>query len=133
MFVLTCTVAFPLHNYTFSRAFNVFAWAFGSLATAFSGRAVWLQAAQIAHYIAHIDSRGVDFRSGSKKRARDIFFAWDQIAAVQHKRSPAGQFYSVLGKDKRSVEFTVFTFFRPKKLALQIAAHANQSGHEIKL
>jgi hypothetical protein len=133
MVVLTFTMAFPLHHYTLSRALHVFGWGSGSLATAFSGRAMWIQAVQMAHYVAHLDFRGLDFRFGSKHHTRDIFFAWNQIAAVQHKRTPGGQSYCVVGKDKRSVEFTAFTFFHPKKLALQIAAHINQSLQEIKL
>jgi hypothetical protein len=133
MIVLAFTVAFPFSHYTFSRALNVFAWAFGALSTAFCARAMWMQASQIAHYVAFLDARGVDFRFGAKQNKQDVFFAWDQIAVVQRKKSPAGKFYCVIGKDKRSAEFTVFNFLRPKKLATQIAAHIGQSVQGIKL
>jgi hypothetical protein len=133
MLVLTLTVAFPLHHYTVGRAINVIEWAFGTLATALSGAAMFRQASQMAHYFALVDELGVDFRFGRKQNKRDIVFVWDQIAAVQHRSSPAGKSYTVVGKDKRTVEFTVFTFFRPKKLALKIAAHINQPIQEIKL
>jgi hypothetical protein len=133
MVVLAITMAFPFGHYTFGHALNVFAWAFGALSTAFCGRAMWMQGAQIAYYVAYLDERGVDFRFGSKQNKQDIFFAWDQIATVQRKRSPAGKFYCVIGRDKRSAEFTVFTFFHPKKLAMEIAEHTGQPIQEIKL
>jgi len=133
MLVLTFTVTFPLHDYTFSRFINVLEWAFGTLATVLCGAAMFNQASQMAHYVALVDDLGVDFRFGRKQNKRDIVFVWDQIAAVQHKSSPAGKSYIVVGKDKRTVEFTVFTFFRPKKLALAIAAHINHPIQEIKL
>jgi hypothetical protein len=132
MIVLSINVALPFRHYTFSRGLNVFAWAFGALSTAFCGRAMWRQASQIAHYVAFLDDRGVDFRFGAKQDRQDIFFAWDQIAAVQLKRSPAGKFYCVIGKDKRSAEFTVFNFLRPRKLAMQIAAHIGQPIQDVK-
>jgi hypothetical protein len=133
MLVLTFTVTFPLRHYTLSRSINVLEWAFGTLATALCGAAMFSQASQMAHYVALVDELGVDFRFGRKQNKRDIVFVWDQIAAVQHKSSPAGKSYTVVGKDKRTVEFTVFTFFRPKELALAIAAHINQPIQEVKL
>jgi len=128
-FVLTITVAFPLHGYTFTRVINVFEWAF---ATAFSGWAMWIQASQMSHYVAVLDASGVDFRFGSKKNKRDIVFVWDQITAVQHKRSAAGKSYRVVSTDERVVEFTVFTFAHPKKLATQIAKFSNRPIQELK-
>jgi cytochrome c biogenesis protein CcdA len=132
MLVFTFTVAFPLHGYTITRAINVFEWAFGTLATALSGAAMFTQSRQMSHYVAVLDAHGVDFRFGSKKNRRDIMFAWDQIAAVQHKRSPAGKSYCIVATDKRKVEFTVFTFFHPKKLAGRIAIISNRPIQEIK-
>jgi len=132
MLVFTFTVAFPLHGYTFTRAINVFEWAFGTFATAFSGWAIWIQAMQMSHYIAIVDANGVDFRFGSKKNKRDIAFAWDQIAAVQHKRSPAGKSYSIVATDKRTIEFTIFTFMHPRKLTYEIAKFSNQPILELK-
>lgn len=126
MLVLTITVVFPLRSYTFTRAINVFEWSFGTFATAFSGWAMWIQASQMSHYAALLDAQGVDFRFGSTKNKRDITFAWDQIAAVQRKRSPAGKSYSIMAADKRMVEFTIFTFSHPQKLADQIAKFSNR-------
>jgi hypothetical protein len=132
MLVLTFTVAFPLDHYTFSRALNVFGWAFGTLAAGLCSAGMFMQGSQMAHYVALVDELGVDFRFGSKRNKRDIVFVWDQIAEVRHKTSPAGKSYAVVGKDKRIVEFTAFTFFRPKKLALKIAEHINQPIQEAK-
>jgi hypothetical protein len=44
----------------------------------------------MAGYRVMLDSRGVNFNLGTKKKPSDLFLAWDQIAAIKHKpsRSP---------------------------------------------
>jgi hypothetical protein len=86
---------------------------------------------EMTFYEARLDELGVDFRLGSRKHPHVQFFAWDQIAAVRHKRTPMNEYYAVIAKDHRLADFTMYTFFRAKKLARQIAARAGQSVEEI--
>jgi hypothetical protein len=125
MFVFTCTIALPLHDYDLTRGARLFGWAFSTLCTGLFGWALWMQAVRMAHYIARIDHLGVDFRFGSKKDTRDYYFTWDQIAAVKHKKMVDNTYY-VVGKDNFSVQFTMYTFFQPKKVAMRIASRMNQ-------
>jgi hypothetical protein len=125
-FVFTCTIAFPLRGYDLGRGVRVFGWAFGTLCTGLFGWALWVQAVGMAHYVARLDALGVDFRFGSKKNTRDYYFTWEQIAAVKHKKMVDSTYY-VVGKDNFSVQFTIYTFFRPKKLAVRIAEQVGQT------
>jgi len=117
----------PKHQ-SFWTIFGGVQWAGGAYCFALMGLQMWRTGVRTAHYQARLDSRGVDFRLGTKKKPITQFFGWDEIAAIMHKRQPMSEFYAGIGKDKRSVTFTIFTFFRPKKLARLIAA---QSGRTI--
>ena len=120
----------PRHN-LFLTALDAIMWAIGAFYTALLGVGMYRTGLQMTYYEARLDARGVDFRLGSRKEPYVQFFSWDQIAAVKHERMPTDQYYAVIGKDHRVAEFTMYTFFRAKKLARQIAARAGQSIEEI--
>jgi hypothetical protein len=60
-------------------------------------------------------------KPGTKKNPSDLFFAWDQIAAIKFKRIGNAQQVYVLGKDGSEARLSSYTFFRPKKIARLIA------------
>jgi hypothetical protein len=128
--VMTFSTLFPLHGYTLGRALQVFWWALGSWLSASMGAALCRLGLKMANCEARLDSRGVDFRLGSQKDTREQFFAWDQIAAIKHKRI-INPYYAIVGKDEQLVEFTAYTFFRAEKLAREIASQAGQPIQEI--
>ena len=97
-FVVTCTIAFSLHDYDSSRGVRVFGWAFSTLCTGLFGWVLWMQAVAVAHYAARLDDRGVDFCFSSKKNTRDYYFKWDEIAAVRHKK---GRQYVLRGGERQ--------------------------------
>jgi hypothetical protein len=126
MLIMMLTVPFPLSDYNFHRlegvvGWGISAWFFGYLCTV-----LWKLAFKMAHAEAKLDSRGVDFRLGTKTKSEELFLAWDQVAAIQYERFGNNQCYSILGKDDSYVKYTSYTFFRPKKLAQLIAARAGQ-------
>jgi len=63
----------------------------------------------------------VNFNLGTKKKPSDLFLAWDQIAAIRHKRVGNAQQYTVQGRDGSEARFSSYTFFRPRKVARLIA------------
>jgi hypothetical protein len=130
--VLTLTIIFPLHAYTWPRAASILEWGFGTMFSALLGLNMLAQSFKMAHSKASLDERGVDFRLGTRNHSVEVFFAWDQIAAVKYKRMAGNNYYAVVGKDNRHIEFTAYNFFRPKKLASQIAACAGQTIEEFK-
>ena len=74
-----------------------------------------------ANYKVTMDSNGAMFNLGTKKQPSDLFLAWDQIAAIRHKRVGNAQQYWVIGRDGSEARFSSYTVFRPKKVARLIA------------
>lgn len=101
--------------------YNAFWWGFGTLAFGYGCPRLWMLSRAMAVYKVTLDGRGVNFNLGTKKKPSDLFLAWDQIAAINHKRVGNAQQYYVQGKDGSEARFSSYTFFRPKKLARLIA------------
>jgi hypothetical protein len=101
--------------------YNAFWWGAGALAFGYGCPWLWKLSRAMANYRVMLDSRGVNFNLGTKKQPSDLFLAWDQIAAIKHKRVGNAQQYYVLGKDGSEARFSSYTFFRPKKVARLIA------------
>jgi hypothetical protein len=104
--------------------YNAFWWGFGALAFGYACPWLWKLSRGMAVYKVTLDSRGVNFNLGTKKRPSDLFLAWDQIAAIKRKRVGNAQNYYVLGKDGSEAIFSSYTFFRPRKVARLIADRA---------
>jgi hypothetical protein len=130
MLLMTGMMLFPLHNFTFHRVEGVIGWGFSTWCFGLMCPALWKLAFKMSYAEAKLDSRGVDFRLGTKKSPQELFLAWDQVASIQHKRVGNNQCYSIQGKDDSYVKYTSYTFFRPKKLARLIATRANQPIQE---
>jgi hypothetical protein len=75
----------------------------------------------MAGYRVLLDSRGVNFNLGTKKKPSDLFLTWDQVSAIKHRRVGNAQQYFVQGADGSEARFSSYTFFRPKKVARMIA------------
>ncbi len=101
--------------------YNALWWGLGALAFGYSCRRFWKLSRAMANYRVTLDSRGAMFNLGTKKQPSDLFLAWDQIAAIRHKRVGKTQQYWVIGKDGSEARFSSYTFFRPKKVARMIA------------
>lgn len=85
---------------------------------------MWAQGGRMAFYEVDFGADGLRFRLGTQQNPQEQFFAWDDIAAVEYKRIVNIQSGSVVGKDNSLVEFSSYTFFRPKKLVKLIAARS---------
>jgi hypothetical protein len=85
---------------------------------------MWTQGDRMAFYQVSFESEGVRFRLGTESSPQEQFFSWDQIAAVEYKRIVNIQSGAVVGKDNRLVQFSSYTFFRPKTLVNLIASRS---------
>ncbi len=115
---------FPLSDFTNDRGWSGFRWAISALALGFMCARLWNLSQAMAGYEVRLDSRGAEFILGTKKRPSSLLLAWDQIAAIKHKRVGNAQQYWVEGTDGSEARFSSFTFFRPKKVARIIAERA---------
>jgi ABC-type sugar transport system permease subunit len=122
---------FPLRGFNFHRLITVISLIASGGVMFVIALQMWGLGIGMGFYEARLDSGGVHFRFGSKERPNEQSFAWDQIASINHKRVAKYQYFAVAGKDDRVVEYTSYTFFRPKKLSRLIAARAGQSIQEI--
>jgi hypothetical protein len=111
--------------------YNFFWWSAGALAFGFGCPRLWKLARAMAHHKVTMDFRGVMFNLGTKKQPADLFLAWDQIAAITHKRVGRAQQYNVVGKDGSEARFTSYSFYRPKKVARLIAERTGLPIQEV--
>jgi len=101
--------------------FSALRWGVAALAFGYACPRFWKLSRAMANHKAMMDARGVMFNLGTKKQPADLFLAWDQIAAISHKRVGNAQQYWVIGRDGSEARFTSYTFYRPKKVAHLIA------------
>ena len=97
--------------------YNALWWGAGALAFGYGRPWMWKLSRAMANYRVTMDIRGVVVNLGTKKQPSDLFLAWDQIAAIRHKRIGNAQQYWVIGRDGSEARFSSHTFFRPKKVA----------------
>lgn len=97
--------------------YNALWWGLGAFAFGYGCPWMWKLSRAMANYKVAMDGRGVMFNLGTKKQPADLFLAWDQIAAIWHKRVGNAQQYYVQGRDGSEARFSSYTFFRPKLVA----------------
>lgn len=114
-------MVFSVLSSSAGNALNAAQWGFGALALGYMCTWLWKMGRGMAGYQVLFDSRGVTFNLGTKKKPSDLFIAWDQVAAIYHKRVGNAQQYIVQGKDGSEARYSSYTFFRPKKVARMIA------------
>jgi hypothetical protein len=103
------------------NALSAAQWGFGALAFGYMCTWLWKLGRNMLGYKVTLDSRGVNFNLGTKKKPADLFMAWDQIAAIRYGRNANLQQCVVQGTDGSEARFSNYTFFRPKKVARMIA------------
>jgi hypothetical protein len=131
MVLILFTTIFPVHDYSVHAALTVMQICVGIFFSASLAAHMWTLGEKMAHYQARLDERGVEFRLGTKGSPAETFFGWGEIAAVQHKKIVNRQWYGVLAKDRREVEFTGYTFFRGEKLVREVAGRAGVGISEV--
>jgi hypothetical protein len=114
-----------IHHLSFWLLYGILQWSACAYYMIPLGWSLLKHARSVGHFRAKLDEIGVEFRLGSRKKPDNAFFAWDQIATVNERRSPSYHYYSVVAKNGESVEFTSLIFLRPNQLAREIARRAN--------
>lgn len=104
----------------------------GFAITAVVGMQMWAIGIRMGFYQVSFDGDGARFRLGSKKNPEVLLFPWDRITGVLYKRAVNTQYGSVVALDGSSVQFSSYTFFRPKKLLRLIAERSGQSIQQMK-
>jgi hypothetical protein len=121
---------FPFSALNAARGWSALRWALSALAMGTMCPWLWKLGRAMAGYQVRLDGRGVDFVLGTKKSPSNLFLAWNQIAAIKHKRVGNVQQYWVQGTDGSEARYSSYTFFRPKKVSRLIAARAGVTIQE---
>ncbi len=112
--------------------YSVVAWAFTTLSCGLMSLWLFRQGRRMSYNHALLNAAGIEFHYGPKRTPRKFFLAWAAINAIRTWRLPHGQAYRVETSSENFVEFSSYTFFRPKKLAMLIAQRTNCAIERIK-
>lgn len=124
MLLMVFSLLFLQGSINFGNVIAASQWGLGALSMLLMCRWVWNMGRAMAEYRIKLESRGITFNLGTKKRPSDLFLPWDQITAIKRQRIGNTQQFSVEARDGSEARFSAYTFFRPRTVALQIAERA---------
>lgn len=124
MTVLACSSLFPLRLLNVERLATAGLWAMGAWIMAMGYVYLWRQGRVMSFCSVLLDDHGAHFKLDGTRDSSEFFLPWNQIAEVRHKRTPEAEKFMILGADTRTVTFTSYSFYRPRKVARAIAERA---------
>jgi hypothetical protein len=124
MMLMVISLLFPLRAITLMRVFAAVQWGLGGFLMCMMCPWLWKWCTRMLGFSVKLDARGVDFNLGTKKQPRELFMAWENVAAVQQKRSGNVWEFTIVAKDGGWASYTSYSFFRSKHVARTIAERA---------
>lgn len=118
------SLLFPLSAITFMAVLDAAQWILGGVMMCAICPWLWGWCSGMLSVNVKLDAKGVDFNLGTKKKPDEFFMAWDQVTAVQQKRTGKVWEYVILGKNGDYASYSSYTFFRATHVARKIAEHA---------
>lgn len=134
-FISICMVLYVFSIFSsgfgLSNLFSAMVWALSAFSIGYMCPWLWKMASSMSAHRVMLDTHGVTFKLGTKKKPVDVFLAWDQIAALWHERINNAHYYFVQSTDGSEVRFSSYTFFRPKKVVRLISARTGLAIQEV--
>ena len=130
LLLLAMSFLFPLSDLTLDRGRSASLWVLRAMIAGFASPWLWSLGRDMAGYQIQLNSRGVEFKLGTKKKPADLFLAWSQIADIKSRRSGIDQQYLIQATNGSEATISSYSFFRPKKVARLIAARAGLDIHK---
>jgi hypothetical protein len=127
MVLMVFSVLSPLSAIGFMRVLAAAQWGLGGVMFVYMCPALWKWGLGMMHKRVKLDERGVDFSLGTKKKPVEMFMPWDEIVAVKQQRVGNAQRFTIQGAEDSYVQFSSYTFFRPKRVARMIAERVGQT------
>ena len=124
MLLMVFSLLFLQGSLSFGNVIAASQWGLGALSMLLMCRWVWNRGRAMAEYRVKLESRGITFNLGTKKKPSDLFLPWDQITAIKRQRIGNTQQFSVEARDGSEARFSSSAFFRPESVAQQIAERA---------
>ncbi len=116
-------------RFSISMLASAISWLVGAISIGFLCPWLWSLARKMRHYRVLITAEAAGFLLGSGKSPQVHTLTWSQIRAIQHKRIGNAQYYVVVAD--APVQFSSYTFFRPKKLARVLAQRIDKPIQEV--
>jgi hypothetical protein len=123
--LMAFALIFPISAFTVARGIGAAQWGFSGILMVFMCPFLWKMARKLVHCSAKLDGSGIQFNLGTKEAPLQLSMLWDQINAIQQQRVGNSIQFMVNTADGSYVQFSSYTFLRPKKLARLIA---NRTG-----
>ena len=117
---------FPLQGFSLGRLIAILTWVAACAGSASGGWSILRIAREMAHNTAHLDANGVEFTLRSGKTTRQELVRWDHIVSIQQRKAPGNTIFTIAAGDRRVIQFTGYTFYRPRMLARKIAAFSGR-------
>jgi hypothetical protein len=127
MVLMVFSVLTPLSAISFMRVLAAAQWGLGGVLFVYMCPALWKWGTGMMHKRVKLDERGADFSLVTKKKPVVLFMAWDDIVAVKQQRVGNAQQFTIQGTEGSFVQFSSYTFFRPKRVARMIAERVGQT------
>jgi hypothetical protein len=99
-------------------------WGLGAVCFVLIARSLWRMGRHMAWYRITLDSRGVDFKLGTRSKPEEVFMPWDTVILVEQKQVGSAWQFFVKGRDGSSAQFSNYSFFRPKRILRLIGKRA---------
>jgi hypothetical protein len=124
MALMVISLLFLQGGLSAGKSISALQWGVGAFAMGYMGVRLWSLGRAMLDYQVQLDSRGVTFNLGTRKKPANLFILWDRVDAVTLRRDVNVQRCSVRGSDGSCATFSSYTFFRPGKIARVIADRA---------
>jgi hypothetical protein len=125
--LMAVSLIFPISALTVSRGMSAAQWGFSGLLMAAMCPFLWKMARKMAYHWARLDGSGVQFNLGTRRAPDQLFLPWDKITAIQQQRVGNSMQFTVRAADGSYVQYSSYTFLRPKKVARLIAERTGLS------
>jgi hypothetical protein len=99
-------------------------WGFGAFCFVLMAGYMGRMGRRMAWYRVTLDTRGVDFRLGTKKKPEEVLIPWGDVTLVEQRRVGNAWQFLVKGRDGSSARFSNYSFFRAKRIVSLIAERA---------
>lgn len=87
LMLLAMSLLFPLSDLTLYKGRSALSWVLRALISGFACPWLWSLGRAMAGYEIRMNSRGVEFSLGTKKKPAVLSLAWGQISEIKRRRS----------------------------------------------
>jgi hypothetical protein len=124
MALMVIYLLFMSGRWTFMLCLAAAQWGFGAFCFVLMAGYMGRMGRRMGWYRVTLDTRGVDFKLGTRKKPEEVFIPWDNVTLVEQRRVGNAWQFLVKGRDGSSAQFSNYSFFRAKRIVRLISERA---------